>query len=271
MGIFYDIRRYNAIKLKFLSKRPIMISVVLPTYNEKENIIALINAVETGLPDHELDVIVIDDNSADGTFDLVKTYADDHKHVSAILREHEKGFRTALQKGIDLSKGHIIIWMDCDFSHPPSLIPRMVEAIEKNGFDVVVPSRFIAGSDDLTALDAPLPIKLQKKLSLGLNGLCSRLLDDSFHDWTSGFVAIRSKLIKDHLLKGDFCEYFMELISYLILQQAKILEIPYTSPPRRAGETKSAPSMIKLFTQGIKYIRMLSLILRQKKEHARTN
>ena len=248
-----------------------MISVVLPTYNEKENIIALIKAIETGLPDHELDVIVIDDNSADGTFDAVKTYAEDHKHVSAILREHEKGFRTALQKGIDLSKGGIIIWMDCDFSHPPDLILRIVEEIEKNSLDVVVPSRFIPGSDDLTALNAPLPIKLQKKLSLGLNRLCSRLIDDSFHDWTSGFIAVRSKLIKDHPLKGDFCEYYMELISFLILQKAKILEIPYTSPPRRAGETKSASSMTKLFTQGIKYIKMLLLILRQKKEHARTS
>ena len=64
-GIFYDKRQYKAIENP-LSEPSIMISVVLPTYNEKENIIALIKAVETGLPDHALDVIVIDDNSADG-------------------------------------------------------------------------------------------------------------------------------------------------------------------------------------------------------------
>lgn len=118
------------------------VSAVLPTYNEKGNIKNLILAISRQLtPPPE--IIVVDDNSPDRTWEIVGRLQKEVPDLKLHRRMAERGLATALRDGIAFATGSAIIWMDCDFSHPPALIPEMLKALDE--FDVVIASRYIKG------------------------------------------------------------------------------------------------------------------------------
>src|SRR4030042_4305376 len=95
-----------------------LVSIILPTYNEAENILELINAITQTLRSYKKEFIVVDDNSPDGTSNIVKDFIKKNKknNIRLETRYKNKGLTNSIKRGIELSKGEIIVWLDCDFS-----------------------------------------------------------------------------------------------------------------------------------------------------------
>jgi len=96
----------------------------------------------------EKEILVIDDNSPDGTAELVSNYCKENSIVRLIIRKNERGLCTAVQRGIDEATGDIIVWMDCDLSMPPEKIPELVDKVINKGYDAAVGSRYVKGGKD---------------------------------------------------------------------------------------------------------------------------
>ena len=127
------------------------ISIIIPTYNESQNIINILRSIKDNLPKNIMaQTIVVDDNSPDGTGKLVEDYLKNIKKmadytIEIIHRKAKDGLGSAILKGIQHAKGDTIVVMDCDFSHPPQIIPKLIESIKKYKYDIAVASRYIKG------------------------------------------------------------------------------------------------------------------------------
>jgi len=229
------------------------ISIILPTYNEYNNIVPLIERTIKAIP-YEKEILVIDDDSPDGTAELVASYCKKSPVVRLIVRKNERGLRTAIQRGISEASGNIIVWMDCDLSMPPEKIPELVEQVINNGYDVAVGSRYVKGGRDRRTDSGKFILFFHTILSRIIVTFTSLMLNKSFKDWTSGFIAVKSEVIKKIPLNGDYGEFFIEMI-YRILQKGyKVIEVPYELIPRERGQSKTATNIWGFFTRGIKYV-----------------
>lgn len=220
-----------------------LVSVVLPTYNEAGNIVALCELIHASIRQpHE--IIVVDDNSPDGTSKLVQGLIDSGEIPGLRLetRLTDRGLTKSIRRGIELATGDTVVWMDCDFSMPPEVIPQLLAKVE-DGWDVAVGSRFIKGGS--AKQGAGNESGLAIVLSHALNIVTRLLLTTRFHDYTSGFIAVRKSVLDAVPLRGDYGEYFMDFIYRVILKKFRIVEIPYACVPRRAGESKTAAQLWK--------------------------
>lgn len=233
------------------------ISVVLPTYNEAGNIAGLLTELHKELPlPHEL--IVVDDNSPDGTAGIVRDLLKQNPALPVVLevRMKDRGLTNSIRRGIELSKGEIVCWLDCDFSMPPADLARLVAAVE-GGKDIAVGSRFVKGGSpkplDSTDKESP----LVNILSRCLNWLTRMTLCRRFYDYTSGFVAVRRSVLDAVPLRGNYGEYFMDFIARAIWKGYAFVELPYVCEARRAGETKTGASLKAIARFGVRYIKTL--------------
>lgn len=163
--------------------------VVIPTYNERENIGRLIEALRRVLP--SLDVLVVDDHSPDGTAELVRSMARDDAHIHLLEREGKLGLGTAYCAGFRwaLERGyHIICQMDADFSHNPEDLPRLIAALEHA--DVAIGSRYISG---VNVVNWPMRRLL---LSYAANVYTRIVTGMPIRDATGGFKAFRAELLR---------------------------------------------------------------------------
>jgi dolichol-phosphate mannosyltransferase len=232
------------------------VSVILPTYNEKENIGQLIDELSDHLSMKEFEIIVVDDNSPDGTSKIVDDKKKDNKNVKLLCRTNKRGLTSALNDGIAIADGNIIAWMDCDFQMPPSVVPKLVEKVE-NGYDVAIGSRYVDGGKDLRynkSVDHRMITILHTYLSLLICRLTSYIFSSKQTDWTSGFIAIKRDIFDRIDLFGNYGEYFMYLIHHLENSGYNITEIPYKLGVRMAGESKTSIGYLDMFNKGIKYI-----------------
>jgi dolichol-phosphate mannosyltransferase len=124
-----------------------LLSIVLPTYNERENILQLMDEIER-LLNVPYEAIVVDDDSPDGTWRAVGEYALSHPQVSLLRRMDDRGLTGALNAGIRLARGKLIMWMDVDFSMSPERIPVLLQTIDQ-GADVALGSRYISVGGDV--------------------------------------------------------------------------------------------------------------------------
>lgn len=225
------------------------ISVILPTLNERDNIINLIDAVESALIKRDCEIIVVDDNSPDGTWQLVEERSRKDPQVQLIRRIGRTGLTSALQEGIEKSSGEIIVWMDADFSMPPEKIPELISEVEK-GSGIAVGSRFVEGGKDARGTEYGIHIFLSRIICR----LSSILLSPKFRDYTSGFIAIRREVLRELGLRGDYGEYFIDLIYRAILRGCYIKEVPYKLVPRVHGKSKTSASFLRFCRHGLGYI-----------------
>jgi dolichol-phosphate mannosyltransferase len=163
------------------------------------------------------------------------------------MKDH--GLTASIREGIASAPSEVIVWMDCDFSHPPEKIPQMLYMIEQ-GYDIVVNSRYAIGGGEERIGKGGF---VQLFLSRVLNWSVRFMLKPSFSDYTSGFVAVRRDVFKEIDLRGDYGEYFVDFIYRAIKLRYRICELPYKAMPRRSGESKTGTNLIQYARRGWKY------------------
>jgi glycosyltransferase involved in cell wall biosynthesis len=236
---------------------PPMVSVILPTYNERENVAPLIRRLREAMR-WPCELLVVDDSSPDGTAGEVRRLCADLPDLRLIVRDRERGLTRSIQRGIDESLGEIIVWMDCDLSMPPEKAADLVAMVLEGGADAAVGSRFVAGGSAESGERDPRLVRLQKALTRMMNRLISAIAGGDLHDWTSGFIAVRSPLAKAVCLRGEHGEYFIRLMFDLLRTGAKVEELPYRFVPRQNGESKSAAGPLDFIRKGVRYLAALA-------------
>ncbi|HBY99537.1 MAG: polyprenol monophosphomannose synthase [Ardenticatenaceae bacterium] len=227
------------------------VAVVLPTFNEAGNIGPLIDANLQALTaaGYPAQVIVVDDDSPDGTWQVVENASARDCRIRLIRRTTERGLTSAIWTGIQAAEGaDVVCWMDCDFSMPPEMVPDLVRLTETRGADVAVGSRYLPGGSDVAHSVAG------QLLSRVINGASALVLDPRVTDYTSGFVAARRPVLLALGLRGDYGEYCIDLLYRALKQGLTVVELPYRCAPRRAGESKTATNLPGYLRRGRKYV-----------------
>ncbi len=172
--------------------------------------------------------------------------------VALCRRIGEKGLTSAIQRGIDEAinthGADIITWMDCDLSMPPEDVPKLVQAIQEQGADVAVGSRWIPGGADSAHGT------MARTLSWIINRTAILLLGSQVHDYTSGFIAARAEVLERVRLQGDYGEYCIDLLTRAHRQGFVLVEVPYVCVPRTAGESKTGACLGDYLVKGRKYV-----------------
>lgn len=224
------------------------VSIILPVIDELENLKILIPYFIENLDHIKLEIIVIEDlRSNSDTEDYLSTF-DGVKYV----RGNDEGLTAAIKLGISLANHELIYWSDADLSHPPEMIHKMLLEIEL-GHDVIVCSRFENESQDHTHEGSAF-IYFHKILSRLLSLLGQIFLVRGFKDYSSGFILVKKSVLTKVKFSGDYGEYFMELIYKSYLKKYKLKEVPFISPKRMYGHSKTATNFNQLFSRGYKYL-----------------
>ena len=219
------------------------VSIVLATFNERENILDTIRGIFENLgPSTE--IIVVDDDSPDGTWKLAQDLND--PRVKVIRRVGTRGLASAFNRGIMESRGSVVGWMDADMCMPPALLPGMVTLLDR--YDVVVGSRYAPGGRDDRAL-------LRVAASRLINGLATLVLGYGIRDYDSGFVVLRRSVFdRVTVIPTGYGAYFMEFLYTCRRKGLTVREVPYTFRDRQKGISKSAPSLWRFFRMGVQYV-----------------
>ena len=212
------------------------VSIIIPTYNESKNILQILKSIGEHLPKNLLaEAIVVDDNSPDGTGKIVEDYLKEVKQkigyiIHVIHRNTKSGLSSAVLRGIEYATGDTIVVMDSDFSHPPKIIPRLIEEIKRSGCDIAIASRYATGG-------AVKGWTLKRKLlSSTATRIARKGLGINESDPMSGFFAFKRKIIDG--LKLDAIGYKMLLEILVKTKGASVREIPYTFTNRMYGSSK---------------------------------
>lgn len=206
------------------------ISIVVPTYNESENVGNLVNQIDYALRGIEYEVIFVDD-STDNTPDVINKIATENSNVRLFHRDTEKGLATAVLKGFSLAQGDYIAVMDADLQHPPKIL-RSMYAVMETGVDFCVPSRFIPGGSDGG-------LGPYRKLVSGVARYIGKILLPCLRkitDPTSGLFMFRRDTIKDADMRPIGWKIMVEVLATATYKT--VVEIPYKFQARPAGESK---------------------------------
>ncbi len=220
--VFYSLCRFNAILMFFMT----LLSVIIPTYNERGNIHLLTDLLSKAFQNVDYEVIFVDDNSPDGTADAIRSLSDFGKRTRIIERSGKQGLASAIVTGLKQATGDWILVMDGDLSHPPEVARRLFES--RDDADLVVASRSNNGAHNW-------PIH-RNLISKTAEFLCRPLIGTKTVDPLSGFFLVRKQIFDKTKtrVKG-----YKILLNLLYDQDSiKIKDVPYTFGARNSGETK---------------------------------
>jgi len=205
-----------------------MISVILPTYNEAENVRRIIPAITKVFQEKSSvgEVLVVDDNSPDGTAGIASSLADSYP-VRVHVRKSDRGLSRAVIEGFGLARGEVCVVMDADLSHPVEKIPDMVRPILEGKCDATVGSRYVAGGG---AHNWPL---VRKVISKGAGLLAKGLT--ALSDPTSGFMAVRRSILRGVKLDPLGWKIVLEVV---VKTRARVTDVPIVFADREQGESK---------------------------------
>ncbi len=219
------------------------IAIILPTYNERENIKKMIPLLEKKIfpqiKNHQMDILVVDDKSPDQTAEQVRSFMKKWKNIK-LLEGDKKGLGFAYVRGmkhaIEDMKVDAVMEFDADFQHDPRDIPRLIKALDK-GADHVIGSRYIKGGS------IPKEWRIERKFLSIFGNLFTRFiwLNFNIHDMTSGFKLTKTSFIKkvdlDNLFSNNFA-YKMHILHDVIKAKAKVVEVPIKFLERENGKSK---------------------------------
>lgn len=219
-----------------------MVSIILPTYNERENIAELINALYSNIKG-PLEVIVVDDDSPDETWKMAGELG--KSGVKVIRRRGERGLATAIARGIKEAQGDIVGWMDADMCMPPSVMPEMLGHFGE--YDVVIGSRYVKGGKDARGLFRVFTSRVINTFA--------RILLGGVRDYDSGFILLKKSVFDEVSFPSNgYGDYFIELMYKCRKKGFRIKEVPYIFTDREKGESKTAGNIMDFFRLGSGYL-----------------
>jgi dolichol-phosphate mannosyltransferase len=206
-----------------------MLSIITPTYNEKEVIGDLITAVFNVLNQAQIpgELIIVDDNSPDGTADIAEAMNKMH-NIKVVRRSGKLGLSSAVIEGFNAATGEILLVMDADLSHDPAIIPLMHNALTDEGYELAVGSRYVPGGG---VKDWPV---IRQIISRGACLMGSFVTP--IKDVTSGYFAFKRAIIEG--VKLNPIGYKIGLEIFVKARYRKWKEIPYIFSDRKAGKSK---------------------------------
>jgi len=218
-----------------------MISVILPTYNEAQNIDRIIAAITKVFSDEAIEgeVIVVDDGSPDGTARIASDLSGSCP-VNVRMRTGLRGLSRSVIEGFGMARGDICVVMDADLSHPVEMIPDLIKPIREGTCDITVGSRYLAGGG---AQDWP----WRRRLFSRVAGLLAKGVT-SLSDPTSGFMAVKKETLKDVKLDPLGWKIVLEVV---VKAGVRVLEIPIVFNDRARGKSKFG------FSAQVDYLRHL--------------
>lgn len=226
-----------------------MVSIILPTYNESENIITLIDALFGNIK-QPLEVIVVDDDSPDMTWKI----AQERKTGGVkVIRRNERGLPSAIERGLKESQGDIVGWMDADMSMPPSALPEMLKSLDQ--YDIAIGSRYVRGGKDARSF-------FRAATSRMINWFAQVLLGFDIKDYDSGFIVFKKNVLQrvPFPSKGGYGDYFIEFVFKCKKNGFRIKEVPYIFQDREKGASKTAASLLGFFILGFGYLKRIITI-----------
>lgn len=211
------------------SPGPATISIVVPTYNERDRLAHLVDAVFRAYRDYQLDgeLIIVDDNSPDGTGALADDLARRYR-VVVLHRTGKLGLGTAVIEGFEAATAPVVGVIDADMSHPPELVPRMLAVMQATAADLVVASRYIPGGGTRNWERSRLLLsRVACVMARGITPV---------RDATSGFFLIRRELARGVRISAGGFKICLELL--VRSRPGVVVEVPYVFVGRTAGESK---------------------------------
>ncbi len=215
------------------------VAVVIPTYNERENLEEICAAVT----EHGYDLIVVDDNSPDGSGEVAERIATVNPHVSVLHRLEKQGLGPAYADGFDRALGSgaaIVLEMDADFSHDPADLPRLVEAVA-NGADLAIGSRYVPGG---STPDWPL---IRRAISRGGNLYARVMLGIPIRDATAGFRAFRAEALRNlpyRSARASGYGFQVEMAWRAVQGGLTVVEVPIAFEDRTRGTSKMNSAIV---------------------------
>ena len=209
--------------------------IIVPTYNEIDNLKPLLESILSTTPE-EIDVLVVDDGSPDGTGDLANTLSSEHQRINVLHREGKQGLGTAYVAGFKWGMERdydLFIEMDADFSHDPKYLPTMLENLRNN--DVVIGSRYVPGGGIVNwGL-------IRKIISRGGSLYSRMILQANIRDFTGGFNGWHRKVLEAvelDTLRSDGYSFQIELKFRAFIRGFKFMEFPIIFEDRKVGQSK---------------------------------
>ena len=212
-----------------------MISLVVPTYNERDNIGQVVQRAGAALSSTGVafEIIVIDDNSPDGTAGEVRRLSETRPWLRLVVREHERDLSTAVMAGWRVAKGDVLGCIDADLQHPPEVLAELVERMRATRADIVVASRRVAGA----LMKFSLPRRCISKAATLLAAFVLPGSLQSIHDPMSGFFLLRRAVIDKATLSPIGYKILLEILANGDYERVE--EVPFVFEERRHGGSKA--------------------------------
>ena len=207
------------------------LSIVVPTYNERENLPKLVESLERTLKGYKFEIIVVDDSSPDGTGEIAEQLSRKHGNVKVIHREGKKGLASAVTEGFNSTKAAVLGVIDADLQHPPENICKMLKEIQ-NGADIVIASRYKEGGH-IEGWS-----KGRKLISKGALILVRVVFPKvrNIRDPVSGFFLIKRETLEGANLDPVGYKVLLEILAKGTYD--KVVEVPYAFRGRKKGKSK---------------------------------
>ena len=235
---------------------PLQLAIVLPTYNERANVATMLERLDAALAGIAWEVIIVDDNSPDGTSDTARAISLRDPRLRVIQRIGRRGLASAAIEGMLSTAAPIVAVMDADHQHDPALLPGMLAAVESGDYDVAVASRFAEGAST-EAWGRPDRVKA----SGVANALARKLTGVELTDPMSGYFMLRAETLRGdaHRLSGVGFKILLDIMA-TVEAPLRVKEFPMHFAARAEGESKLDRTVVFEFLVGL-YDRWLGRII----------
>ncbi|MCJ7523148.1 MAG: glycosyltransferase, partial [Dehalococcoidia bacterium] len=234
----------SALNPSMNSGQAVELSLIAPTYNEKENIVPLVERVHKALSQYNYELIIVDDNSPDGTAQLANSLSSKYP-LKVIVRTTERGLASAVVAGFSQAGGQVLGVIDADLQHPPEAIPALLDAI-RGGADVAIGSRYVEGGG-IEGWSTKREI-----ISIGAKTIARLLLSSvkGIKDPLAGFFLFRREVIEGAVLTPTGYKILLEVL--VKGSASQVVEVPYIFKERERGKSNLT------FTEQLNFLKHLS-------------
>ena len=225
----------------------LQLAIVLPTYNERGNLQAMVERLDQALAGIAWEAIVVDDNSPDGTADEARELAREDHRVRVLQRIGRRGLSSAAIEGMCATAAPVVAVMDADHQHDPALLPQMLAAIESGDYDLAYASRFAEGAST-EAWGRPDRVKASNLA----NRIANKVTGVELSDPMSGYFMLRSEVLRGdaHRLSGVGFKILLDILA-TVEAPLRIKEVPMHFAARAQGESKLDRTVVFEFLVGL--------------------